>query len=204
MKKIPTLFERVFDGHKIVDILPNPSIGMEWVLAGEGQATIKWDGSACAIIDGKFYKRYDAKGKSIPEGAIPCQDEPDPVTDHMPCWVLCDRNNKSDKWFWDAYDRVYSNIRSMPKDSQDKVIANMDATYEAIGKHFNGNPYKLDYDILVRHGNDIISDIPRTFEGIRDYLKCHLIEGIVFWKDGTPQCKIKRSDFGFEWNRKQH
>lgn len=38
------------------------------------------------------------------------------------------------------------------------------------------------------------------FEGIRDYLKEHYIEGIVFWKDGEPRCKIKRSDFGFEWN----
>ena len=27
----------------------------------------------------------------------------------------------------------------------------------------------------------------------------HDIEGIVFWKDGAPQCKIKRTDFGFEW-----
>lgn len=25
------------------------------------------------------------------------------------------------------------------------------------------------------------------------------IEGIVFWKDGEPLCKIKRTDFGFEW-----
>ena len=24
-------------------------------------------------------------------------------------------------------------------------------------------------------------------------------EGIVFWKDGEPRCKIKRSDFGFTW-----
>ena len=23
--------------------------------------------------------------------------------------------------------------------------------------------------------------------------------GIVFWKDGEPRCKIKRSDFGFKW-----
>ena len=28
-------------------------------------------------------------------------------------------------------------------------------------------------------------------------------EGIVFWKDGEPQCKIKRSDFGFEWPIKE-
>ena len=35
-----------------------------------------------------------------------------------------------------------------------------------------------------------------------DYLKDNYVEGIVFWKDGKPQCKIKRSDFGFEWGNK--
>lgn len=55
---------------------------------GEGVATVKVDGSCCAMINGKFYKRYDAKkGRSIPRGAIKCQKEPDPVTGHMPCWV---------------------------------------------------------------------------------------------------------------------
>ena len=73
-----------------------------------------------------------------------------------------------------------------------------DGTYEAIGKHFNGNHYDLDYDKLVRHGVEEI-DVPRTFEGIRDFLEKNNIEGIVFWKDGEPRCKIKRSDFGFTW-----
>ena len=36
-------------------------------------------------------------------------------------------------------------------------------------------------------------------EGLREYLRTHNIEGLVFWKDGEPQCKIKRSDFGFKW-----
>ena len=39
----------------------------------------------------------------------------------------------------------------------------------------------------------------RTFEGIRDYLKNNHVEGLVFWKDGEPQVKIKRKDFGFDW-----
>ena len=34
-----------------------------------------------------------------------------------------------------------------------------------------------------------------------DYLEIHVIEGIVFWKDGHPRCKIKRKDFGFPWGR---
>ena len=73
MKKIPTLFERVFENHKKVGIKPNVTEGMEWVLSGEGVATVKVDGSCCAIINGEFYKRYDAKkGKKAPVGAIPC------------------------------------------------------------------------------------------------------------------------------------
>ena len=42
-------------------------------------------------------------------------------------------------------------------------------------------------------------EVERTFEGIRKYLEEHNIEGLVFWKDGYPACKIKRSDFGFPW-----
>lgn len=61
MKKIPTLFERVFENHHIKEVLPNVTPGMEFVLEGKGDATVKIDGSCCAIIDGKFYLRYDAK-----------------------------------------------------------------------------------------------------------------------------------------------
>lgn len=190
MKKITTLFKREFEGHKIVRVLPEVSDeSFGWVLNGEGIATIKWDGSCCAIIDGKFYVRYDAKnGKPIPEGAIKCQEEADPVTGHLPCWLPYDETNKGQKWFGEAYKHADCELT--------------DGTYEAIGKHFNGNPYNLDYDTLIPHGKDII-EVPRTFEGIRDYLKDNFIEGIVFWKDGEPKCKIKRSDFGFEWQKKR-
>ena len=193
MKKIPTLFERVYENHKIVDILPNVTPGMEWVLNGEGIATVKYDGSCCAIINGGLYKRYDAKkGKPIPNGAIKCQNEPDPITGHMPCWVKCNINNPADKWFWAAYDYEIEMFGKYP-----------DGTYEAIGKHFNGNPYNLNYDVLVRHGFETIIGIERSFEGIRDYLEYNNdIEGIVFWKDGEAKCKIKRTDFGFDWNNK--
>lgn len=74
MKKIPTLFEREFENHRIVRILPNISPDLAWVMAGEGVATIKWDGACCAVINGVFYKRYDAKhGKPVPSNAIKCQ-----------------------------------------------------------------------------------------------------------------------------------
>lgn len=52
MKKIPTLFERIFVNHKVTGITDKVTPGMEWVLQGEGIATVKYDGACCAIIDG--------------------------------------------------------------------------------------------------------------------------------------------------------
>ena len=75
-----------------------------------------------------------------------------------------------------------------------------DGTYEIIGPHSRNNPHGLKADILVKHGEHVLEDVPRSFEGIRDYLQEHYIEGIVFWRNGEPRCKIKRSDFGFKWN----
>ncbi len=182
MKKIPTLFERVFENNRLVGITDTVHPGMEWVLNGEGVATIKADGSCCAIINGEFYKRYDAKkGKKAPDGAIPCCP-PDPVTGHHPHWVKISHDDPSDKWFLTA---LKSCKGYMPE-----------GTYEAVGKHFNGNPYGLHYDYLVKHGIDIV-EVERTFNGIKRWLtENDSHEGLVFWKDGEPQCKIKRTDFG--------
>ena len=188
MKKIPTLFERIYDENgKIVGIKPIPKEGLEWVLNGEGEATLKIDGSCCAVIGGKYYKRYDAKaGKTPPVGAIPCQEAPDPVTGHFPHWVKLSESNPGDKWFLKAFNN--------------QQLA--DGTYEAIGPHFQSNPYNLDEDTIYVHGSTKMPDFPRDFEGMRNYLETHEIEGVVFWKDGEPKCKIKRSDFGFYWNKK--
>ena len=186
MKKIPTLFRRVFDHNHVIEIIPDVTPGFEWVLEGKGIATVKIDGSCCAIIDGEWFRRYDAKkGRSIPPNTIPCQDKPDPITGHWPHWLKLDLNSPADKWYVEAFNN--------------SKIYLYDGTYEAIGPHFQGNPYNQPYDQLIRHGSILIEDFPRTFEGMRDYLKTHNIEGVVFWKDDEPKCKIKRSDFGFEW-----
>ena len=195
MKKIPTLFKREFDNHTVTKCLPELSDeSLRWVLDGEGDATIKWDGSCCAIIDGVFYKRYDAKkGKPIPEGAIPCQDKPDEVTGHWPCWVKVDGDNPADKWFIEAF--------RMSK--RQDMLREGDCTYEAVGKHFQGNPYNLSFDCLTPHGMDVVDVHDRSYDGIKSWLETHKDEGIVFWRDGKPRCKIKRTDFGFEWPIKE-
>ena len=205
MKKIPTLFERQYENHKVVGITDKVTPGCECILEGAGVATIKWDGSACAIIGEVLYKRYDAKkGKPIPENAIKCQEEADPVTGHLPCWVPIDANNPADKWFIKAFENTFAPHLITKGDGV--IIEAPSATYEAIGPHFQGNPYGLEHDSVVRHGSDIITFEPRnlrSFDGLREYLKFKEVEGIVFWVNGKPLCKIKRSDFGFEWPIKE-
>lgn len=205
MKKLPTLFERQFENHKVVGITDKVTPGCECILEGAGVATIKWDGSACAVIGDKLYKRYDAKkGKPVPENAIKCQEEADPVTGHLPCWVPIDINNPADKWFIEAFSRTFGATIAT---ENGVAIDAPSATYEAIGPHFQGNPYHFDYDQVVIHGSDVILESSmfksiRTFEGLRDFFNNSdegCIEGIVFWVDGEPKCKIKRSDFGLLW-----
>lgn len=191
MKKIKSVFQRNYETDRTIR---NEVVeGCEWVLDGEGIATLKLDGSCCAIFDGVFYKRYDAKrGKTPPEGFIPAQD-PDPITGHWTGWVRADQNNPADKWFWEAKWNVESVTGPLS-----------DGTYEAVGPHFQGNAEHREFDVLEPHGAVTIpnEEITRTFEGLRAYLTEHYIEGIVFHRGNGDMAKIKRVDFGFEWNGK--
>lgn len=186
MKKIPTLFTRVFENRRIVDVLPEITPGCEDAFLN-GVATIKFDGTCCAFIDGEFYKRYDAKkGKKPPVGAIPCC-EPDPVTGHHPHWLKVDDNNPDDKWFISALGYLL-----------EYGVFPTDGTYELIGKKINGNPYGVDNHRLVKHGIFPV-EVNRDFDSIREWLETHPHEGLVFWLNDEPVCKIKRTDFGLKW-----
>lgn len=203
MKKIPTAFKRVFEGHKITAVLPEYTNEECKNAVENGIPTIKIDGSCCAIIGGEFYKRYDAKkGKPVPEGAIKCQDEPDEVTWHLPCWVKVDPENKADKWFVAAFDK-YAEVNMT---AAKKYFALLEGTYEAIGKHFNGNPYNMDYEIIEPHGVRKITENINSFETAKAWLENHPEhEGIVWWsiEKDVPVCKLKRTDFGFKFPVKE-
>lgn len=189
MRKIISLFKRDYEGNRQVvdEIVP----GAEWVIAGEGQATRKWDGSACLIKDGLLYKRYDAKkGKTPPEGFIPAQSEPDEVTGHFPGWLLVG-DGPEDKWHLEALKNTgHSPVWALP-----------DWTYEACGPHFQSNREGLDVDMLLPHGKEIIN-APRTFDELRVFFALNDIEGVVWWRDlNDPDCdkvKIKAKDFGIK------
>lgn len=185
MKKIISVFQRNYGGDRLVRDEVTP--GAEWVLAGEGWATRKWDGMACQILDGVLYKRHDVrKGKPVPPGAIPAQ-EPDDVTGHWPHWLPVGAGPE-DARFRDAFARIDDRL---------------DGTYELLSPTFQGrdsickNPEGVLHDILIPHGSVLIDNFPRTFLGMRAMFESYpSIEGVVFWHPDGRMAKIKLRDFG--------
>lgn len=180
MKKMSTLFRK--DPNDLGRVVNSINPENEWALT-EGIATRKYDGAACAIIDGLLYKRYDAKkGKQAPYGAIPCQDA-DPITGHHPHWILCDSSKPEDRYFFEGFNQL-----PMIKDG----------TYELCGPKVQGNPEKFETHTLVRHGHEGIILADLSFDGIRAYLEVDDVEGIVFHHPDGRMCKIRKSDFGIK------
>src|SRR6185503_5217799 len=97
MQKIISLFQRNYDGDRLVrdEVVP----GAEWVLAGEGIATRKFDGTCCMVRGNgkKLFKRYEVK----PGGKAPANFEPandvDENTGKQQGWVPVG-DGPEDRW----------------------------------------------------------------------------------------------------------
>lgn len=191
MKKMPCLYERDFSNKRHPVLLDAVTPGCEWVLDGEGVATIKRDGTAVMVRGGKLFKRYDAKrGKHPQEGFEPCQ-EPDAVTGHWPGWipVATETDGPSgDVWHQLAWWRTMA-------DGSEPELA--DGTYELCGPMVC-RAERMDHHLFIRHGQEVVT-VGRTRESIRAWLEANHVEGIVFAHPDGRMCKIRRSDFGFLW-----
>ena len=185
MKKIISLFARNYDGDHLVrnEVVP----GAEWVLAGEGLATRKFDGTCCMVRDGILYKRYDAKaGREPPAGFESAQDA-DPVTGHWPGWIPVGEDS-ADKYHREALENWELNGSGFP----------VDGTYELCGPKIQGNPEGCQRHLLVPHGAQFFRDAPRTFEELKEWFRDFPHEGIVWHHPDGRMVKIKRRDFGFK------
>lgn len=187
MKKIPTLFERNYETDRLVRNEVTP--GCEWVLAGEGAATEKVDGTCCLVQDEKLYKRYELKkGKAMPDGFKAAQ-EADPVTGDIPGWVPVG-DGPEDRWHREALAWGAAHPA--------------DGTYELVGPHVQGNTLNLRSHVLLLHATlPQLPDAPRDFEGLREFMLAHQIEGIVWHHPDGRMAKLKRTDFGFAWGNKK-
>ena len=142
MKKIPTVFVREYENHHVANIINEFTSEEAKEAFINGKATIKYDGSCCAVIDGELYKRYDAKkGKKPPQGAIPCC-EADPITGHHPHWVKVDENNP-------GFERLI--ICPVPDKRLEWARASLDTAYGTIvsGWFYEGDEIVYEFEIPV-------------------------------------------------------
>lgn len=182
MKKIPSLFIRTADGRVLTREF---NLAAAWCVSGEGVPTRKWDGTAARWADGQLWARFDAKrGKALPTGFVACQPDPDPITGHFPGWVPATR--PEDRWIREAAEGSLW----------------QDGTYEACGPRIGANPERLARHILIRHGAELLYDVPRDYDGLRAYFARNDIEGVVWWRDpADPDCdkvKITGAALGIE------
>lgn len=189
MKKIPTVFERDWNGDRsrVVDQV-HP--GCEWVLAGEGVPTYKLDGTCCMVRDGKLYKRREVRGNDqAPDGFD--EVDYDKETGKAVGWVPVG-DGPDDSYHREAWER-YTALA-------DGALA--DGTYELVGPKVQGNPERLILHALIRHGANPVHPQtplpPRSFEGLREWLTGRDIEGIVFHHPDGRMAKIKLRDFGLK------
>jgi hypothetical protein len=177
MEKIISLFQRNYDGDRLVrdEVVP----GAEWVLAGEGVATRKWDGTCCLVRDGKLYGRYEVKqGKTPPSDFEPATDV-DPQTGKQQGWRLV-TDDPEWRWHREAF----------------AACEYEDGTYELLGPKIQGNAEGLAVHTLYRHGATTIPDAPRDYAGLRKFFENEDIEGIVWHHPDGRMVKIKGKDFG--------
>lgn len=187
MNKIPSVFLRDPENMNLLTREPHPDA--LWVLAGEGLATRKYDGT-CVMVDadGKWWARREVKpGKVTPLNWIPV--EKDDVTGKIMGWEPIEQSG-------------FRNFLG-------HAVALRDfspGTYELCGPKINGNPEKLDVPTLFKHEDAevfLLFGRPQTYD--YDRLRETVLfvnqergwEGIVWHHADGRMAKLKAKDFGY-------
>lgn len=185
MKKIPTLFKRDFTNNG--QIIDEYADGTEWVVAGEGIATRKYDGTSVLIRDDKMFKRYELRPGKTPPPDFEEVDR-DEITGKAMGWVEVGWGAE-DKWFREAL------IGGNP----DKVAVGQypDGNYELLGPKVQGNPEHSDKHYLhdFMRSAEEYPDAPTGFEKLKDWLADKDIEGLVWHHPDGRMVKIKKKDY---------
>jgi hypothetical protein len=179
MRKVPTVFVRDPDDRR--HVLPEVTPGCEWVLAGEGTPTRKYDGT-CVMLDarGDWWARREVKpGRAAPAAFVPV--ETDAVTGKTVGWEPAEESGFA-RWLAEA--------RSGP--------AQRPGTYELCGPRVNGNPEGFAAHVLIFHADaePVPVGTPVTYATLRAQLTDGFDhEGIVWHHPDGRMAKLKRRDF---------
>ena len=192
MQKIPTLFDRDWNGDRsrvTRDVHP----GCEWVVAGEGMATQKLDGTSCLVQYGILYKRFALpEGQVKPDGFIELDWEGEEGKRKLIGWVPVG-DGPEDRWHREAWANAHE-----PPHRDVNVGILPDGTYELLGPKIQGNPEGYPAHVLVRHGSYEIADSPRDYDGLAEFFATRDMEGIVWHHLDGRMAKIKARDFGIK------
>lgn len=181
MKKIPTVLVR--NPNERAHVLDEVTPGCEWVLAGEGVATRKYDGT-CTMLDadGKWWARREVKeGKTAPPNFVP--DNTDPVTGKTQGWEPIEQSPFA-KFFTEA----------------SIVGSGEPGTYELCGPKINGNREGyFDYGLIEHataervetHVSHSITEVQGIVRGVGD---AYGWEGIVWHHPDGRMAKLKARD----------
>lgn len=202
MKKIPTLFRRNPDDR--AHVLPEITPGCEWVLAGEGQATQKYDGT-CVMFDGQaWWARREVKAGKEPPAEFRIE-EYDPATGKSVGWMPMEKS---------PFARYHAEALE-PVTELGQLIGQPvpRGTYELIGPKINGNPERSTHHRLERHEtacvwthatpgrDDVPTDPPRLWHYLSGYMETLAeegVEGLVWHHPDGRMAKLKVRDFGFQ------
>lgn len=174
MQKIPTALVRDPDdrAHVINQITP----GCEWVFAGEGTPTRKYDGT-CTMLDdnGNWWARREVKpGKPTPPNYVPTGT--DEITGKTMGWEPIEQS---------SFAKAFSAVEHMP---------DLPGTYELCGPKVNGNPEHFTHHRLVSHRFAETLSIPTDLIGIVEWLQDTEYEGIVWHHPDGRMAKLKARD----------
>jgi hypothetical protein len=183
MKKIPTLYKRDPDdrAHVTDEVAP----GCEWVLAGEGKATRKFDGT-CTMLDdsGKWWARREVKpGKDAPENFV--SDNTDEVTGKTQGWEPIEQS---------AFAKFHAEaVTHFPPYVPEP------GTFELVGPKINGNPEKFPHHALLPHAfaTVVALEAAPTIDNIKSLVRAvgeQGWEGIVWHHPDGRMAKLKVRD----------
>lgn len=184
--KIPTLFRR--DPADRRRVLPEVTPGCEWVLAGEGVATRKYDGT-CVLLRRDGMAVHAFARREVKAGVRPpprFEDvHYDDVTGKRLGWEPAEQS---------PFGRYIAGALL-----EEPEVAWLPGTYELVGPKVNGNPERLEEHRLVRH-----ADAPRvkcfslSYRGIRDTVLLLAdqegYEGLVWHHPDGRMAKLKARD----------